>query len=362
MALDPDSADPASPPAAEPDRVSGPRHAGRAHETRTALRAADRSGCDGSDLRPLLNALQALCDGDFTARVDGAEEGDAGRDGRHVQPDRRAQRASGSARLQRVRREVVRQGRLDERLTASPGQGSWATSVDAANTLLEALVVPVAKATRVLDAVADGDLTQHVDLHDGKPPAARRSAAAGARREPHGRPALPVHRRGDAAWPARSAPRAGWAGAPRRRACPATGACDRGGQHDGVPADGAGPGHRGRHDGGGARRPHAAGDGRGHRRAAGAEAHGEHHGRPAAGVRRRGHPRGPRGRHRRTTRRPGPGRGRLRRLEGPHRQRQLHGVQPDLPGPQHRPGHHRRRQRRPESEDHRGARRARSCS
>ena len=28
-------------------------------------------------------------------------------------------------------------------------------------------MVPGANATRVLDAVADGDLTQHVDLHDG---------------------------------------------------------------------------------------------------------------------------------------------------------------------------------------------------
>ncbi|GDY41841.1 hypothetical protein SANT12839_027230 [Streptomyces antimycoticus] len=69
--------------------------------------------------------------------------------------------------LQRVRREVVRQGRLDERITASPGQGAWTTSVDAANHLLDSLVGPVSNATRVLDAIASGDLTQRVDLHDG---------------------------------------------------------------------------------------------------------------------------------------------------------------------------------------------------
>ncbi|NUL14695.1 HAMP domain-containing protein [Streptomyces lunaelactis] len=69
--------------------------------------------------------------------------------------------------LSRVRREVVRHGRLDDRLSASPGQGAWTSSVNSTNALLDALVVPAANATRVLDAVAGGDLTQRVDLHDG---------------------------------------------------------------------------------------------------------------------------------------------------------------------------------------------------
>ncbi|MFF1743185.1 HAMP domain-containing protein, partial [Streptomyces mirabilis] len=69
--------------------------------------------------------------------------------------------------VQRVRRELVRHGRLDERLSASPGQGSWTTRVHDVNQLLDALVAPAANATRVLDAVAGGDLTQRVDLHDG---------------------------------------------------------------------------------------------------------------------------------------------------------------------------------------------------
>ncbi|WP_405575848.1 HAMP domain-containing protein [Streptomyces sp. NBC_01167] len=69
--------------------------------------------------------------------------------------------------LTRVRREVVRHGRLDDRLAASPGQGAWTSGVAWTNSLLDALVVPAANATRVLDAVAGGDLTQRVDLHDG---------------------------------------------------------------------------------------------------------------------------------------------------------------------------------------------------
>ncbi|MFG3166849.1 HAMP domain-containing protein, partial [Streptomyces sp. NPDC048200] len=69
--------------------------------------------------------------------------------------------------VQRVRRELIRHGRLDERLAASPGGGKWTTRVDDVNQLLDALVAPAANATRVLDAVAGGDLTQRVDLHDG---------------------------------------------------------------------------------------------------------------------------------------------------------------------------------------------------
>ncbi|MFC9126751.1 HAMP domain-containing protein [Streptomyces sp. NPDC057099] len=69
--------------------------------------------------------------------------------------------------VQRVRRELVRHGRLDERLSASPGQGLWTSRVNDVNQLLDALVAPAANATRVLDAVAGGDLTQRVDLHDG---------------------------------------------------------------------------------------------------------------------------------------------------------------------------------------------------
>ncbi|MFI6942772.1 HAMP domain-containing protein [Streptomyces sp. NPDC050418] len=72
-----------------------------------------------------------------------------------------------AAELARLRREIVRHGRLDERVAASPGQGAWSTAVTDANTVVDALVAPAANATRVLDAVAGGDLTQRVDLHDG---------------------------------------------------------------------------------------------------------------------------------------------------------------------------------------------------
>lgn len=44
--------------------------------------------------------------------------------------------------VQRVKRELVRHGRLDERLYASPGQGAWTSRVNDVNQLLDALVAP----------------------------------------------------------------------------------------------------------------------------------------------------------------------------------------------------------------------------
>src|SRR5690242_10688952 len=93
------------------------------------------------ELRPLLMAMNSLRDGDFTVRVEDAQGVAAELAGVFNQIV--ARNAHLAAEFQRVRAEIVRRGRLDERITASPGQGAWTTNVDAANTLLDALVVPV---------------------------------------------------------------------------------------------------------------------------------------------------------------------------------------------------------------------------
>ncbi|WP_425578297.1 ATP-binding protein [Streptomyces albiaxialis] len=46
----------------------------------------------------------------------------------------------------------------------------WADSVDAANALLDAVTYPIAEATRVLTAVAEGDLSQRIEQYDGHRP------------------------------------------------------------------------------------------------------------------------------------------------------------------------------------------------
>ncbi|MET9898283.1 HAMP domain-containing protein [Streptomyces sp. NPDC006446] len=118
-----------------------------------------------SDLRPLLAAMTAARDGDF-GKVPEAGHGLVAE--LSALFNQIMDRSSHfNSEVQRVRRELVRHGRLDERLAAGPGQGKWTTRVNDVNQLLDALVAPAANATRVLDAVAGGDLTQRVDLHDG---------------------------------------------------------------------------------------------------------------------------------------------------------------------------------------------------
>ncbi|WP_433469449.1 HAMP domain-containing protein [Spirillospora sp. CA-128828] len=121
------------------------------------------------ELHPLLAAMQALRDGDFQVRLP------VDRDGVPAElaivfnqiADRNLHQ---SDELRRVRREIVRHGRLDERLSPSPGQGGWAATVEASNSLMDALVAPTMNASRVLEAVANGDLSQRVDLHDDSRP------------------------------------------------------------------------------------------------------------------------------------------------------------------------------------------------
>ncbi|MFJ8712091.1 HAMP domain-containing protein [Streptomyces violaceus] len=118
-----------------------------------------------SDLRPLLAAMTAARDGDFTKVPETGHGMVAELTAVFNQIMDRS--VHFTTEVQRVRRELVRHGRLDERLSASPGQGLWTSRVNDVNQLLDALVAPAANATRVLDAVAGGDLTQRVDLHDG---------------------------------------------------------------------------------------------------------------------------------------------------------------------------------------------------
>ena len=118
-----------------------------------------------SDLRPLLAVMTAARDGDFTKAPETGHGMVAELTAAFNQIMARSPHFNSET--QRDKPALIRHGRLDERLSASPGQGSWTSRVNDVNQLLDALVAPAANATRVLDAVAGGDLTQRVDLHDG---------------------------------------------------------------------------------------------------------------------------------------------------------------------------------------------------
>ena len=65
-----------------------------------------------------------------------------------------------STELRRVSRVIGREGRMTERAQVRGAKGTWAASVDAVNGMIEDLVRPTVEVARVLDAVAEGDLSQ----------------------------------------------------------------------------------------------------------------------------------------------------------------------------------------------------------
>ncbi|MGW0432528.1 HAMP domain-containing protein [Micromonospora sp. NPDC003197] len=72
--------------------------------------------------------------------------------------------------LRRISRLVGRDGRLDERLDEEGLDGSWVASQQAINSLIDDLGRPTTEIGRVIVAVANGDLSQHMALEiDGRP-------------------------------------------------------------------------------------------------------------------------------------------------------------------------------------------------
>ncbi|GAB1644551.1 HAMP domain-containing protein [Krasilnikovia sp. MM14-A1259] len=72
--------------------------------------------------------------------------------------------------VRRIGRIVGRDGRLTERLDEEGLDGAWADTVRSVNSLIDDLARPTTEISRVIVAVADGDLSQHMALEmDGRP-------------------------------------------------------------------------------------------------------------------------------------------------------------------------------------------------
>ena len=140
------------------EKATGSQKSGRADAGSTPEAAA---------LAQLTAALVAARDGDFKTRVPvrgpGAEAAAAFN-------ELAARNEHLAKELERVRRVVGREGRLSERLRPGPGDGTWKASIDAANSLVDDLVRPTAEVGRVIAAVAQGDLSQTLELEiEGQP-------------------------------------------------------------------------------------------------------------------------------------------------------------------------------------------------
>src|SRR5688572_28687668 len=64
--------------------------------------------------------------------------------------------------LMRISRIVGREGRLTDRLDEEGFDGAWRDGVHAVNSLIDDLARPTTEIARVIAAVAEGDLSQHM--------------------------------------------------------------------------------------------------------------------------------------------------------------------------------------------------------
>jgi signal transduction histidine kinase/HAMP domain-containing protein/CheY-like chemotaxis protein len=116
-----------------------------------------------SPLEVVLAGLRALADGDFSLRVPVSGDGIEAEIARAVNEviDRNATFA---AAIVRTSNAVGREGHVNERLSVAGAQGAWALSIDAVNGLIDNLVWPTTEVSRVMNAVAEGDLSEKMSL------------------------------------------------------------------------------------------------------------------------------------------------------------------------------------------------------
>jgi HAMP domain-containing protein/signal transduction histidine kinase/CheY-like chemotaxis protein len=107
----------------------------------------------------LLTALLALKKGDFTVRLPLDLSGVEGRIAEAfndvVELNQRM-----AEELERLSRVVGKEGKISQRAQVGDVTGSWKASVDSVNALIGDLVYPVSEMSRVIGAVAKGDLSQ----------------------------------------------------------------------------------------------------------------------------------------------------------------------------------------------------------
>ncbi|MCX3059728.1 HAMP domain-containing protein [Streptomyces beihaiensis] len=130
---------------------------------RTSRNGSGTTTVDTAALNRLLAGLVAMRDGNFRKRLTvsgddvmaeiAAVFNEVGDRNLHL-----------TGEISRVRRMVGREGKLTERLETGVCEGSWGAAIDASNALVDDLVRPVSEVGRVLTAVAEGDLSQRMEL------------------------------------------------------------------------------------------------------------------------------------------------------------------------------------------------------
>ncbi|MBI1878527.1 MAG: methyl-accepting chemotaxis protein, partial [Chloroflexi bacterium] len=121
------------------------------------------------DLRALLYGLQSVRDGDFSVRLPGDWTGLEGKIADTFNEIVTANQKMAQE-LQRVGQVVGKEGKTRERMRFDLSKGAWGEMEVSVNTLIDDLLRPTTEVTRAIAAVAQGNLTQTVQLDvDGRP-------------------------------------------------------------------------------------------------------------------------------------------------------------------------------------------------
>ena len=124
---------------------------------------------DFIDRRQLVSALRALRRGDFSVRlpeeVDGVDGEIASLFNEVVSLNEEM-----TQEFERLSKVVGKEGKITQRGRVKNARGGWESAVRSVNELIEDMVQPTAEVSRVIGAVAKGDLSQSMTVEiDGRP-------------------------------------------------------------------------------------------------------------------------------------------------------------------------------------------------
>src|SRR5262249_36806432 len=126
-------------------------------------------GSRSAPLNVLVGKLQLMREGDFSVRLPGDWTGLEGKIADTFN-DIVAANQKMADELRRVGQAVGKEGRTRERTRFNQSTGEWGTIESSVNALIEDLLRPTTEVTRVISAVAQGNLSQTVRMDvDGRP-------------------------------------------------------------------------------------------------------------------------------------------------------------------------------------------------
>ncbi len=124
---------------------------------------ATKDDSDNLDLKQLLRTLAAFKKGNFSVRMPLDQTGMAGKIADTLN-DIIEQNELMANELKRISNVVGKEGKISQRASLGAAGGSWTASIESVNTLIADLVQPTVETSRVIRAVANGDLSQSIAL------------------------------------------------------------------------------------------------------------------------------------------------------------------------------------------------------